>query len=136
MIFWEIDRLLEYVNYLLIKKRLKIKRTIYEFEIDITLGTHLNGNKGSIKSTSHFLKYKYFLKIYVYVCGGLSVCNVCVFACAHACVCSQRGLCSSVTKLGQLWATVWVLGTEPRSTTRAASAANHWTVSSASCSLS
>lgn len=44
---------LEYVKtYLSIKRRLEIKPIIYEFEIDIILGIHLNGNKGSSKNTS------------------------------------------------------------------------------------
>lgn len=47
VVFWEIDKLLEYVNYLSIKKRLEI--TVYEFEIYIILETHLNGSKGSSK---------------------------------------------------------------------------------------
>jgi hypothetical protein len=46
----------------------------------------------------------------------------CCFACMYLCA----DVRSSGTRVRQLWATMWVLGTEPRSSRRAASALNPW----------
>ena len=50
----------------------------------------------------------------------------------HACR-AQGGQKKVANLLGQEWAALWVLGIEPRSSRRAASALNHWAISPAFC---
>lgn len=62
---------------------------------------------------------------YIFICLGFCFC----FCCCHCFVCIH--VCMRVSGPGQLWAVMWVLGTEPQFSRKAASALNHWTISPA-----
>jgi hypothetical protein len=68
--------------------------------------------------------------IYIYILPALNDFNdlfIFIFSVHHCCVCMRES--DPLEQELQLWAVMWVLGTEPRSSGRAVSALNCWAIS-------